>query len=207
MSSFTADELNKIIASHELWLMGDTHGERADLSHADLRGADPRNANLRNADLRCADLRGADLRCSDLCEANLRGANLSNANLRNAYLCSANLCYADLRGANLSNADLHNADLRNANLRNADLSNADLCGASCGTARMPKGWWCMDQRYLVHVCAEYIEIGCRKYTGTEWEAFSECKIAAMDPGALEWWKDFGVLVIGKWHEIKAGKDE
>ena len=165
MNAITTENLKEILASHVLWLMEDTHGERADLS-----------------------------------DANLRNANLSNADLSDANLSNANLSYADLRGADLSNAGLRGADLRGADLRNADLHEA-----SCGMARMPRGWWCMDQRYSVHVCAEYIEIGCKKYTGTEWEAFSDVEIAAMDPQALAWRQDFGVLVIGKWHEIKAGE--
>lgn len=81
----TQRELNEIIESHELWMMGVEEGIRADLRYADLRCADLRMADLEGvilneADLRCADLRGtrlpADLKGVDLRNADLRGANL-----------------------------------------------------------------------------------------------------------------------------------
>ena len=87
-------DYREVMNSHAKWLMGDSAGERADLSRANLRWADLSGANLRGADLRGADLRWANLRGADLSEANLRGANLSEADLR-----WANLRGADLRGA------------------------------------------------------------------------------------------------------------
>ena len=62
----TQKELNKIIESHELWMLGVEEGIRADLRYADLRCADLRHTDLERvilneADLRCADLRGACL--------------------------------------------------------------------------------------------------------------------------------------------------
>ena len=79
------EELNKIIESHELWMMGVEEGIRADLRHADLRCADLRMADLEGvilneADLRCADLRGARL------PTGLKGVDLRNADLRGAFL-------------------------------------------------------------------------------------------------------------------------
>ena len=75
----TQEELDVFLGKHKLWLVGNTGGERADLSDANLRGA-----NLRGANLRGADLRGADLWGADLWGANLRGANLRGTNLRGA---------------------------------------------------------------------------------------------------------------------------
>ena len=60
----TAEELNKILADHALWLEN-KGGKRADLRWANLRGA-----NLQGADLREANLQGADLR-----EAKIDGVN------------------------------------------------------------------------------------------------------------------------------------
>jgi hypothetical protein len=57
----TVDELNAILAKHQLWLRNKPGGECANLSGADLRGANLRGANLRGADLRDANLRDADL--------------------------------------------------------------------------------------------------------------------------------------------------
>ena len=97
----TADDLKKVLTSHEKWLRSEKDGIKADLRVADLRGA-----NLRGADVRGADLSGADLSVADLSEANLRGADLS----------WADLSLADLSGANLSGADLREANLRGAKL-------------------------------------------------------------------------------------------
>ena len=52
----TQEELKKILAAHELWLMGENEGVRAS-----LRGANLRDANLSDASLSGADLSGADL--------------------------------------------------------------------------------------------------------------------------------------------------
>lgn len=55
------NELKEILRKHELWLDGDTKGERAYLSSANLSGADLSGADLRSADLSGADLSGAYL--------------------------------------------------------------------------------------------------------------------------------------------------
>ena len=99
-------DLVKTLRLHQMWLMDEEDGKRANLTGADLRGAD-----LRGADLRGANLTGADLTGADLTEADLTGANLTEADLT-----GANLTGADLRGADLTEADLRGADLRGANL-------------------------------------------------------------------------------------------
>ena len=71
----TQEELNKIIESHELWMMGVEEGIRADLRGVDLEGV-----LLNEADLRCADLREARL------STDLKGTDLRKADLRGAYL-------------------------------------------------------------------------------------------------------------------------
>ena len=72
-------ELDKILANHSKWLMGDggrgADLRRADLRRADLRGADLRRAYLRRADLRGADLRGAYLQGADLQDTIYDGIN------------------------------------------------------------------------------------------------------------------------------------
>ena len=117
-------KLNSILNKHEMWLLNDPRGERADLHGADLRGANLRGANLRGADLIEANLSGAEL-----IEANLRGANLRGANLRGDELYKADLRGANLREANLYKADLSGADLGGAKLSGACLGGADLSGA------------------------------------------------------------------------------
>ncbi len=81
--------LKNILEKHRKWVLGESDGERADLSSADLRYADLRDANLSSADLRYADLRYANLSSADLRYADLRYADLSSADLRYADLSSA----------------------------------------------------------------------------------------------------------------------
>ena len=64
-------KLNSILNKHEMWLLNDPRGERANLRGADLYKADLRGANLYKADLSGANLDGADLY-----EADLGGAKL-----------------------------------------------------------------------------------------------------------------------------------
>lgn len=54
-------KLNFILNKHEMWLLNDPKGERANLREADLYKANLYKANLYKADLRWADLRGAKL--------------------------------------------------------------------------------------------------------------------------------------------------
>ncbi len=93
-------ELRTILADHRAWLdLGETTGERADLSYTDLRDADLLEANLSKAYLEGADLGRANLQDADLTRANLRHTDFSETNLRRALLHNANLRDADLTGA------------------------------------------------------------------------------------------------------------
>ena len=75
-------ELNSILNKHEMWLLNDPKGERADLMRADLYGA-----NLVLADLRWANLREANLMGANLRGANLRGADLNGTKLDWPLVC------------------------------------------------------------------------------------------------------------------------
>ena len=81
LRKITQEELKEILRKHELWVVNDPNGEKADLSYADLR-----DANLFRANLICADLRGANLEGVNLNYADLRCANLTNVNLSDAEL-------------------------------------------------------------------------------------------------------------------------
>ena len=143
-------KLNSILNKHEMWLLNDPKGERANLSGADLRGAKLSGAKLSGAtlykaDLRGADLSGADLYKADLREAELIEANLRGANFRGADLYGANLVSADLRWANLSEANLYKADLSGADLGGAKLSGADLYSADLGGAKLDWPLACQEK--------------------------------------------------------------
>ena len=143
-------KLNFILYKHEMWLLNDPEGERANLSGADLIGANLREANLYKADLMEANLREANLYKADLTGANLsgadlRGANLMGADLTGANLGGANLTEADLMGADLSRADLGGAKLSGANLMGADLIRANLSGADLSRAKLDWPLACQEK--------------------------------------------------------------
>ena len=80
----TKQDVDETIRLHNLWLLGDESGCRANLSRADLSYANLSYANLSYADLSYANLSGADLSYANLSCANLSGADLSCANLSGA---------------------------------------------------------------------------------------------------------------------------
>ena len=133
-------KLNFILNKHEMWLLNDPRGERADLRGANLMGANLREADLRGADLSGADLYNADLREAELIEANLRGAHL-----RGADHYGANLVSADLRWANLSDANLYKADLSGTDLGGAKLSRAVLYAADLSRAKLDWPLACQEK--------------------------------------------------------------
>ena len=128
-----------------------------------------KRAYLYRADLHGAYLSGADLRCADLSGANLHGANLRGANLYCADLSGANLYRADLSGANLYRADLSGANLW------------DVTGNKKEIFTFP------TNKYTVVIYQDRIQIGCKNFSQSEWFNFSDCEIAEMDSGALDWW--------------------
>lgn len=123
-----------------VFLLGGTQLNNANLSGIDLSGSDLGYVNLsgtnfgssvfKGADFEGADLSGADLNGSDLSGASLGGVNLNGANLSRANLVGAYLGGACLVGADLSRTDLRHAVFYEAVLENAILTSADLIGAS-----------------------------------------------------------------------------
>ena len=91
-------KLNFILNKHEMWLLNDPEGERADLREAFLYKANLYKANLREADIREADLSGAKLDWPLVCQE--KGSFIGYKKCRNnliveleipedAYRCSA----------------------------------------------------------------------------------------------------------------------
>ena len=159
------------LQQHVDWLRNGT-GKRIEARGADLRGADLRGADLSGADLSGADLSYANLRYANLSGADLRGADLSGADLR-----YANLSYANLRGANLSGANLRGADLRDAIGNTREIKSAQF-----------------DQ-WAVAWSADVLAIGCQQHAIEKWRNADLRWIAAMDPGASDWWSRYGALVL------------
>ena len=138
-------KLNSILNKHEMWLLNDPEGKRANLSGADLRGADLMGAYLTEANLMEANLIRANLREANLREANLYKADLMEADLREAFLYKANLYKANLSGVDLRGADLMGADLRGANLMGANLIRTNLRGADLGGAKLDWPLACQEK--------------------------------------------------------------
>jgi len=162
----------------------------ADLSEADLSGADLIRANLSGADFSRADLSRADLSGADLSRADLSGADLSGADLSGADLSGANLIWADLSGADLSGADFSRANLIGANLSRANLNDAGLVVLSLPI-------------WTAYISKEHVRIGCKYHTHKEWLSFTDVEIAAMDKGALSWWKIHKPLIVAGIGAVKA----
>ena len=114
-------------------------------------------------------------------------SNLDGANLRGADLYGANLDGADLYGA-----DLYGADLRCANLRGADLEGEKITKAPLVITGLR--YWCL-------ISEGYMRLGCKRFTHSEWESFSDEEISEMDDDALEFWKQwkYPLLAMCKQH--------
>ena len=82
LRKITQEELKEILRKHELWVVNDPNGEKADLSYADLRDADVRCSNLFRTKLFEADLENANFFGSVLIETDLNLANVKNTNFK-----------------------------------------------------------------------------------------------------------------------------
>ena len=130
--------------------------------------------------------------------ANLDGANLDGANLDGAYLYGANLARANLDGANLDGAYLYGAYLYGANLDGAYLDGELLKSAPLSI---------LNLKWSVLISAEFMRIGCRRYSHGDWQNFDDAAINAMDSGALEFWREWkeSLMMICEKHRKQSEK--
>jgi uncharacterized protein YjbI with pentapeptide repeats len=167
MRIYPPDRLKEVLRLHDLWLRNEMAGSRANLRGANLIGDSLIDANLCGADLMGADLIGANLIGANLIDANLRGASLRGADLRDANLRDANLRGADLRGAT-------------GNMR--EVKSAQFNIWPIAWTRSPDG-------------VATLRIGCQSHDLEKWRTADPQWIAAMDPGATEWWTKYGAIVL------------
>ena len=147
---------------------------------------------------------GANLSDANLSNAYLSGACLSGANLSGAYFSGANLSNANLSGANLSGANLSDANLSNAYLSGACLSGANLSDANLSGAKWQDGIFITRPpiqvsglRWLVTILDAHMQIGCELHSLSEWVAFDDRRIAAMDGrDALRFWSESKDALLG-----------
>ena len=177
--------------------------EKATAADADLAGAYLTDANLAGANLAGANLAGANLSGANLTDANLAGANLSGANLAGANLTGANLAGANLTDANLTDANLAGANLTDANLAGANLAGANLTGANLAGAKWrgivisKPPLQLFGLKWRVTLLDAHMQIGCEFHSLSEWSAFDDARIVAMDGrDALRFWRDYKAVLFG-----------
>ena len=113
----SAEELDKVLKDHELWLKDHTQGKRAELNgyrFGDLLLKD--DLNLSGINLSEADLSG-----SSFCKVRLVGANLSGAKL-----VGANFMEVDLTDAALDDIDIHNGSIAHSELTRVHAKRANF---------------------------------------------------------------------------------
>ena len=97
----------------------------------------------------------------------------------------ANLIDVNLEGANLEGANLEGANLRGANLIGANLRGANGNLKELKTMQI--------ETYSISFTKDILQIGCKRFSHTEWKNFSNDEIEKMDSQALSFWnkwKDF-----------------
>ena len=105
-------ELDDIIAKHELFCAGKSNGVHAKLSHHDLSGL-----NLSGHDLSRVDFSGSFLVDTNFAQSKLDfciffACDLRKANFRDASMLRVDLRGATMRGATMTGADMTGADMR-----------------------------------------------------------------------------------------------
>ena len=122
----------------------------------------------------------------------LRDGSGKRIEVFDANLGDADLSYANLRDVNLRGANLRYANLSHANLRDADLSYANLSGV-IGNMREIKS--AQFDQWAVTWSADVLAIGCQQHAIEKWRNADPRWIAAMAPGASDWWSRYGALVL------------
>ena len=112
---------------------------------------------------------------------------LEDANLIGANLIDANLIGANLIGANLEGANLEDANLRGANGNLKELKNMQI------------------ETYSISFTKDILQIGCKRFSHTEWKNFSDEEINKMDKLALSFWNKWKNFIF-KAIELSFKKD-
>ena len=60
-----------------------------------------------------------------------------------------------------------------------------------------------QERYRIYFMSSLLKIGCKMFTPSEWDSFSDEEISRMDRGALEWWKKWKRFVLNTHAELVA----
>ena len=104
---------------------------------------------------------------------------------------------AYLQGADLRGADLQGADLQGAYLQGADLQGAyfyDREGTKIVISKQPLSL--SGLRWHVIVWDTHMQIGCELHNHAQWAKYDDARIAQMDSGALEFWREQKGFLLG-----------
>ena len=189
------DEEKAILESHVLWLEGSDKGKRADFSGRNLSNKDFSGRDLCDSDFRLAILDNCNFETCKLFSANFRAASMENVNLKWTNIACANFTNSDLSFANFEYAYATNANFDAAFLHNANFDSIISLYNAIGNSKEIKT--IQTDTYNVVLFGDNIQIGCKKYTISEWESFEDESIIAMDGRtALKWWNEWKDIVLG-----------
>ena len=105
--------------------------------------------------------------------------------------------------ANLEGANLIDANLEGANLEGANLEGANLEGAN-GNLKELKNM--QIETYSISFTKDILQIGCKRFSHTEWKNFSDDEINKMDKQALSFWNKWKYFIF-KAIELSFKKDK
>ena len=110
------------------------------------------------------------------------GTSLERANFGWACLDNVHFKNISLKGSYFGGTNLSRTTFKGVNLTRCDF--LDCTGNNKHIKTIQAG------KYIVNYTAEIIQIGCENHPIEDWFSFSDEKIARMDDGALDWWKDW-----------------
>ncbi len=122
---------------------------------------------------------------------NLSGSNLSYSNLRGSDLRGSDLSYSNLRGSDLSGSNLSGSNLSGSDLSYSNLSGSDLSGSNIEGEKITINPLSISGlRYWCLITDGFMRLGCKRFSHSEWSAFSNEHIEEMDTHALEFWSQW-----------------
>ena len=107
----------------------------------------------------------------NLSGSDLSGIDLSGSDLSGSNLSGSNLSYSNLRGSDLSGSSLRGSNIEGEKITINPLSISGL------------RYWCL-------ITDGFMRLGCKRFSHSEWSAFSNEHIEEMDTHALEFWSQW-----------------
>lgn len=131
----TQEELNCMMHMHEMWLIDDKTGKRADFSYYDLSGLDMSNRDLSRAIMVGTKLWGTNLTETTFYKANLIFCSIVRINLKNSYFVDSDLSFSSI-----SDIEVKNVNFDGVNFMYSHMVRAHFYDCNFKHAIMSKGW-------------------------------------------------------------------